>query len=191
MEQRSGGVVPPSKSEWRRWFAPRVPADVGGASASIVSHLARVVTPDDAVVTFSGMEDEPDLSGLLGTGATFALTRTPTRGPLTVHPFTASRELHPWGFSQPAEGAPTFDVDKITIVLVPAVALGRDGSRLGHGKGYYDELLARMPRATRIGVTWECRVTAALPEEPHDVQMHAIATELGVRSVPRRSTSTT
>lgn len=191
MEQRSGGVVPPSKSEWRRWFALRVPADVAGASTLIVSHLARVVTADDTVLTFSGMGDEPDLSGLLGVGATFALTRTPRRGPLTVHPFGAPRELHPWGFSQPAEGAPTLDVDEITIVLVPAVALGRNGSRLGHGRGYYDELLPRMPRATRIGVTWECRVTAALPEEPHDAQMHAIVTELGVRSVPRRFPSTT
>jgi len=32
----------------------------------------------------------------------------------------------------------------IAVILVPCVALGQDGRRLGHGKGYYDAFLARV-----------------------------------------------
>lgn len=175
-----------SKSAWRQRFRRQAPTDRAEASARIVEYLFGVLAIDDVVLTFSPMADEPDLSGLADHGATLALTRTPEVGPLTVHPFGAPREQHRWGFSQPASGAPEFDLATISVVLVPGVALGRDGSRLGHGKGYYDELLARVPGARRVGVTWDCRVTASLPMDPHDAYMDVIVTESGVRSIPRR-----
>ena len=175
-----------SKHAWREHFRQQVPSDPVAASARIVEHLQGVLSIDDVVLTFSAMADEPDLAGLTAHGATLALTRTPEAGPLTVHPFGVPREQHRWGFSQPEPGAPELDVSTVSVVLVPAVALGRDGSRLGHGKGYYDELLARVPQAARVGVTWDCRVTASLPMDPHDAYLDVIVTERGVRSVPRR-----
>jgi 5-formyltetrahydrofolate cyclo-ligase len=152
----------------------------------IVAGLALLISEGDVVLTFSGMADEPDLSALRAVGARFALTRTPDEGPLTVHPGESPVERHRWGFSQPVAGSPHLDLDLITVVLVPAVALGRDGSRLGHGKGYYDHLLPRLSRARRIGVAWECRLTPALPMDSHDSYLDDIATELGVRSAARR-----
>jgi len=167
-------------------FRQQVPSDPVGASARIVEYLFGLLAIHDVVLTFSAMADEPDLTGLAASGATLALTRTPEAGPLTVHPFEVPMEQHRWGFSQPAPSASELDVSTVSVVLVPAVALGHDGSRLGHGKGYYDELLARLPQAKRIGVTWAGRVTASLPMEPHDAYMDVIVTERGVRSVPRR-----
>ncbi len=186
MQEGSVGAGPPSKPTWRRWFSGRVPADPALASSVIVGHLAEALSASDVILTFSGMADEPDLSGLRAVGARFALTRTPDEGPLTVHAAESSMERHRWGYTQPAAGSPELDLDLITVALVPAVALGRDGSRLGHGKGYYDHLLPRLPRARRIGVTWECRLTPALPMDPHDAYLGAIATELGLRSAVRR-----
>ncbi len=186
MSEASAGAGGQSKSVWRDRFRRLVPADPVGASARIVEYLCELLVPDDVVLIFSSMGDEPDLAGLAGHGATFALTRTPKVGPLTVHPSGVSLERHRWGYSQPVPGAPELDTSTVTVVLVPAVAVGRDGSRLGHGKGYYDELLTRMPQARRIGVTWDCRVVAGLPMEPHDAYLDLIVTESGVRSVPRR-----
>ena len=66
------------------------------------------------------------------------------------------------------------------LFLVPGVAFDRMGNRLGHGRGYYDELLARVPHsATRIGLAFECQLVERVPTEPHDQRMDLVVTELG------------
>lgn len=180
MEQASAPADRVIKAELRRSLGTMLPDDPARASSAIVSHLLGLVQPDDRVLTFSAMPDEPDLSGLSVTGATFALTRTPDDGPLTVHFADGPTERHRWGYVQPAADSPTVDPDVISLVLVPAVALGRDGSRLGHGKGYYDELLPSLTRARRIGVAWGCRLVDSLPMADHDVFMDGVVTEEGL-----------
>ena len=97
MSEASRGTESQTKSELRERFRGRVPADPVGASAQIVERLAGLLTTDDVVLTFSAMGDEPNLAGLAAHGATFALTRTPKTGPLTVHSSGVSLERHAWG----------------------------------------------------------------------------------------------
>jgi 5-formyltetrahydrofolate cyclo-ligase len=55
------------------------------------------------------------------------------------------------------------------LVLVPALALDRNGHRLGRGGGSYDRALARVaPGHTVLGVVHDDEVLDAVPFESHD-----------------------
>lgn len=67
------------------------------------------------------------------------------------------------------------------LVLLPGLAFDRHGTRLGHGAGFYDRLLSRLPtHAVRIGVGYACQMTARLPREPHDAPLDAFVSEHGL-----------
>ena len=111
----------------------------------------------------------------------FAVTRTPPNGPLTLHPATGAMEQHRYGFPQPTADAFELQPRHVSLALVPGVAFDRHGTRLGHGVGYFDELLARLPEdCPRIGVACRDVVFDQLPSEAHDVAMTHLATEDGV-----------
>lgn len=170
-----------TKSEWRTWAGSQhTSIDHAAASAAIVSVLATRLGDDQHVLTFLPMINEVDLSSLVHSHQ--FVTRTPQRGRLTVHPFDAPRERHPWGYEQPVSGSPLVDPAAIDVVLVPGVVFAASGTRIGHGKGYYDTLLASCrPDVLRVGVTFDALVVDELPSEAHDVPMDAIVTETGFR----------
>ncbi len=61
------------------------------------------------------------------------------------------------------------------LVLVPGVAFDRAGHRLGHGYGYVDRLLARVPQTiTRIGLCFSFQLLDRLPVDPHDQAVHRV-----------------
>jgi 5-formyltetrahydrofolate cyclo-ligase len=64
--------------------------------------------------------------------------------------------------------------------LVPALAVDRNGYRLGQGGGYYDRFLTST-NAYRIAVINENEFLKSLPVEWHDQKMDAVA--LGGRLV--------
>ena len=71
------------------------------------------------------------------------------------------------------------------VVLVPGLAVGRDGSRLGRGGGSYDRALARVPVGTFVCVLLNSEeVLATVPRDSHDRPVAAVATELEVIRLP-------
>ena len=48
-----------------------------------------------------------------------------------------------WGVKEPAQKKP-FPVEDLDAVVVPALGVARNGTRLGYGKGYYDEFSGRV-----------------------------------------------
>jgi 5-formyltetrahydrofolate cyclo-ligase len=84
------------------------------------------------------------------------------------------------GAGEPPPGAPEVRLDEIDAVVVPGVAFTPDGHRLGRGGGYYDATLAAMPRAFKVGLAFDLQIVPALPFEPHDVRLDAVATEARV-----------
>ncbi len=91
------------------------------------------------------------------------------------------------GAAEPPPAAPEVSGEAIDLVLVPGVGFSPDGHRLGRGGGYYDATLAAMPRAYRVGLAFEQQIVAALPAEPHDARLDAIATEARLLLVDRDS----
>ncbi|MEI8084349.1 MAG: 5-formyltetrahydrofolate cyclo-ligase, partial [Actinomycetes bacterium] len=56
------------------------------------------------------------------------------------------------------------------VVIIPALAVGLDGSRLGQGGGYYDRLLSVLPRPgpLRLALVGPGEVFDTVPHDPHD-----------------------
>lgn len=68
----------------------------------------------------------------------------------------------------------------VSVIFTPALAVGRDGSRLGKGKGYYDKFFARVPRVPagplRVGIVEPTAVFDSLPMDEHDEPLDAYVT---------------
>lgn len=73
------------------------------------------------------------------------------------------------------------------LILAPALAVDRSGTRLGHGGGYYDRaLLYRRPDVPVIAVVHpsELLEAGALDREEHDVPVEAVLTSEGLVGMP-------
>ena len=69
-------------------------------------------------------------------------------------------------------GAPPADVGRAQLLVVPALALGADGTRLGQGGGYYDRFLATHPAPT-LGVVFDDELLPSVPSDPWDAVLDA------------------
>lgn len=81
-----------------------------------------------------------------------------------------------------AGGGPPLGVDAVAdcdVVLVPALAVDRTGVRLGRGGGSYDRALRRATGLV-VALLHEGELCDALPGEPHDVPVHAVALPSGL-----------
>lgn len=66
------------------------------------------------------------------------------------------------------------------VVVVPAVAVARDGIRLGRGGGYYDRALRHVrPGALLVALVYDDELVDELPAEPHDQRVTAVVTPSG------------
>jgi 5-formyltetrahydrofolate cyclo-ligase len=170
---------------WSKGLAPATPVE----STRVAEAAARLIRDRGwtEVLTFLSMPGEVDLSELHRLpGVRFYVTRTPGRGPLTVHLLDRRLERHRFGYLQPAAGVPEVDPTPIEVGLVPGLLFDRGGGRLGHGMGYYDHLLGSLAhRPYLVGVTLERRLVEELPMTAGDVRMDALVTEDGYREVAR------
>jgi 5-formyltetrahydrofolate cyclo-ligase len=68
------------------------------------------------------------------------------------------------------------DLEKIEVVVVPALRIDRSGYRLGQGGGYYDRALPHLAAWT-IGLIHPDEISSEdLPRQPWDFPLHAAAT---------------
>lgn len=152
-------------------------------SGAVVDSLLDWAPIHGTVLSYLAMGDEVDLEPIHSLNrCRIALTRTPARGPLSVHILRSGQlETHQLGFQQPSAAAASIELDEVDVVLVPGLAFDLSGNRLGRGKGYYDELLARLPiGVVRIGVSVDALHVDSLPIEDHDQKVAWVATESGV-----------
>jgi 5-formyltetrahydrofolate cyclo-ligase len=63
------------------------------------------------------------------------------------------------------------------VLVVPALAVARDGVRLGRGGGYYDRALRHArPGAPVVALVFDDELVDALPAEEHDRRVDAVVT---------------
>ena len=66
---------------------------------------------------------------------------------------------------------------ELDLVLVPGLAFDRRGHQLGHGHGYFDRFLTRLPRSIpTVGLAFRCQLINRLPTAAHDHAVHAVLT---------------
>jgi 5-formyltetrahydrofolate cyclo-ligase len=66
------------------------------------------------------------------------------------------------------------------VVVVPALAVSRNGVRLGRGGGYYDRALSHArPDAVVVALVFDDELLDEVPTEPHDRRVDAVLTPSG------------
>lgn len=112
-------------------------------------------------------------------GKKVALPRCENENKMTYYYIESETELEEGNFNGILEPKPNGEKafpDEETLVIVPALAFGKDGSRLGHGMGFYDRFLARGNFKT-VGLCFGKLLFSALPEDEFDRRVSLVITE--------------
>ena len=85
------------------------------------------------------------------------------------------------GIQEPAGPAIADALSDCDAIVLPALAISRDGIRLGQGGGYYDRALQAVPAFAdggpmRIALIFEGELVKSLPEESHDARVDQVVT---------------
>ncbi|MBK1854514.1 5-formyltetrahydrofolate cyclo-ligase [Verrucomicrobiaceae bacterium 5K15] len=145
-----------------------------------IHHGAKTVT------MFSARADEVNLSSLHQRlpDKQFLYPLCHRGGVLSFHHVESPAELTPGmlGILEPIpERHPAVATEAIDLFLCPGLIFGRDGSRLGHGGGFYDRALAlRKPDAAVVGIGLQAQLQDSVPSSVHDVFMQKVVTENGL-----------
>ena len=180
-----------SKGEWRRLLLQRRRSLAHGQrqqqARAMATHLLEQVLPqlntDALVAGYVALAAEPDLAPHLQAHGAMAL-------PAVCH---GELHLRRWGWGDPLEpddcgvpapraSTPVVEPGAIGLLLIPAVAMHRDGFRLGYGGGWYDRLLSQPAWAQRpsLGVCFSCCTAIPFAVDPWDRPLHGQLTEKGV-----------
>lgn len=127
---------------------------------------------------------EPWLLQVLGEGKRLLLPKVnkATRELDLYHVENVEEQLAPGAYDirepQPERGARPARLDEIDFILLPGVAFGRDGARLGYGGGFYDKLLARLPHQPVLAAAaFAMQLADDIPQEATDRKVEWLVTE--------------
>ena len=148
---------------------------------AITAHAA--FSAADLLLLFSPVRGEPDLTSL----AQFAAARgIPVAFPRTEGSDMTFRIARPdelrerdrFGIPVPSSDAPLALPTRRTLCLLPGLAAGKDGTRLGYGGGFYDRFLATFAGITLFPI-YDFLVFPTLPAEDFDFRVAGLITEKG------------
>jgi 5-formyltetrahydrofolate cyclo-ligase len=189
--RRAGKRVSDSteRAKWelrRRVVAARraVPVAVREAEAAALAATALPLERPGTVCAYWPVGTEPGspdlLDGLVRRGCQVLLPVVSPRGPLDWASYTGSSSLRagPLGLREPL--GPPLGAEAIAtaaLVLVPALAIDWQGTRLGRGGGHYDRTLPlATPGTPLVVIVRDEEVLPLVPAQPHDVPVTAALT---------------
>ena len=132
------------------------------------------------MMAYVSLPKEPETSGILEDalrqGKTVLLPRCINGEEMEALPFTGFDVLirNRMGILEPAPGAE--NVPAPDLILVPCVAAAPDGSRLGHGAGYYDRFLSKIAART-VCLCFHAFLLQEIPMAETDIRMDCVLTE--------------
>jgi 5-formyltetrahydrofolate cyclo-ligase len=164
----------------------RTTAARAAATAAVTVTLLRELTPFRTLAAFAPDETEPGYGRLPA-----AYTQLRVRVLLPVVPSEGAElrwavdtgRLAPGRFGLLEPVGPRLGPTAIgtaDAVVVPALAVARDGCRLGRGGGFYDRALQHArPGAVLVAVVFDDEFVDELPVEAHDHPVTAVVTPSG------------
>lgn len=160
------------------------------AGVALATHLleAPELRVAGTVAAYVALPGEPPTAPLItalgGQGRRVLLPVLLTDGDLDWAPYPRDGRLvaRRFGLLEPDTDPLGPDaVAQADVIVVPGLAVGRDGMRLGRGGGSYDRALARVPVGTPTAVLlYDDEVLDAVPAEPHDRPVTMAVTPSGI-----------
>lgn len=179
-----------TKSQWRGWAkATRQTLAMEALSDQVVAQLVQwpVFVHARTVLTFRALPGELDLRALevAFPKKNWYLPKVVGPSQMAFYPAEEPLVQSAWGLWEPeGQGEPLDASTSVDLVLVPALAVDRMGTRLGFGKGYYDRFLASLKtQPVLVCPMPSALVVPVLPKDAWDKPVHWVATEAGVISV--------
>ena len=126
----------------------------------------------------SEVQTQELLQSILNAGKNLALPKV-VKNDLVFKKISSLLELEQGNFSvmEPKDRCEV--VKNLDAVIVPAIALSKDGYRLGYGFGYYDRYL-HGKKSTKIALSYAKQIVKSFPHDDHDIKMNFIVTEDGI-----------
>lgn len=183
---------PQSKKSLRRFFQAQAaqvsPAERAAASVRIrlQLHQSPLWARAGSILFFAARSDEPDIWPLVdlalreGKRISFPRYRREDDSYHAALVSDPAQHLAPgaFGIIEPLAVCPPYPLNQLDLVLVPGLAFTAQGVRLGHGKGYYDRLLAQVTGVT-CGLAFDWQMAFAVPFESHDIRLSYVLTQTG------------
>jgi len=161
----------------------RSSAEIFAAELAIANHDWASLCQGGLVSCFVSMATEPPTSQLRTKlhelGKDIALPIMKPGNSLSWGFDGAELVGNSYGIQEPV--ATEINIAQASAIIIPALRVGRDGSRLGRGAGYYDRALANVPTLKaggplRICLVFDDEVDDSVPSESHDELIDVIVT---------------
>lgn len=159
-------------------------------SQTIAKHLQHCSLYQQAttILSYWPLAAEPDLRSLFLQPKQWALPRCENQQ-LDAHRYESEQSLEKdcAGVLAPPADSPKVPPAEIELLIVPAVAVDKEGYRLGYGGGYYDRLRAdpAWRSIPAIAVVYAAQVLPELPHDPWDIPFSSVCTEEGYWPISR------
>jgi 5-formyltetrahydrofolate cyclo-ligase len=163
--------------------AARSVAEISDAGLAIANHDWANLCQGQLVTCFVSMATEPPTSvlrnKLLDLGKNVALPIMQPENTLAWGFDGSELVKNSYGIAEPT--ADKIDISLASAIIIPGLRVGRDGSRIGRGAGYYDRALADVPLHAkggplRICLVFDDEVDDSVPSESHDESIDVIVT---------------
>lgn len=179
------------KKELRRLCKARIselPADRRTDAGTAIAEIVQSTTAyknSHMLFIYVSTEREPDTRKLIkqawADGKQVCVPKCLGEGEMAACRIESMDELTPgaMGLLEPCHMENAVPREAIDCALIPCVGAGRDGTRLGHGGGYYDRFLAGQ-NMTRLCLCFEAVLFETVPKDENDAGMDAVITENGI-----------
>lgn len=157
--------------------------------AAIADELA--IEPGTVVSGFwpirSEVDVRPIMYALMDRGARLCLPAIIDKTTIVFRELVRGAPMVDMGFGTYGPDASAAVLDP-AVMLVPLAAFDHLGDRIGYGAGFYDRAISKLharglyPRL--IGIAFDCQLIEDVPDEDHDVRLHELLSESGLRRFP-------
>lgn len=155
------------------------------AAAGLMQNLQELVTSHSAasISCYLSVNDEPPtrdfIDWALHHGIRVLLPVAREDGLMDWAPYEAGDEaIDASGMPMPTTAnLGPIALSEVNLILIPAASIGKDGMRLGWGRGYFDRTLGSLTKRPPVyAVVYDHEVVESVPTENHDQAVDGVVT---------------
>ncbi|WP_430591358.1 5-formyltetrahydrofolate cyclo-ligase [Humidisolicoccus flavus] len=181
------------RAELRAGRAARTPEERATAARALTANLIAVTQRFEAksVAAYFSTEEEPDMMPFLQWARDNDVA--------VILPIVREDGLLDWaehrgpvasgilGILEPdGDPLPPNALGEVDLILVPAAAVDREGTRLGWGRGFFDKTLGSMEQSPLVyAVVFADELRDEIPAEEHDQAVDGVVSDEGITDIPR------